>query len=148
MNEEYIANAERRRKIADDMAWSSGHAAGRAAERARYAALDVERAEAYFETRKPQTDDTRLAKSLPEPPRPLSAEDEALVRKPTGERLSLDVEARVWATLDAERARYAALVEAAREAVKATTAYVIRDAAIRKALADLRAALAAIEEKP
>jgi len=80
MNEEYIANAERRRKIADDMAWSSGHAAGRAAERARYAALDVERAEAYFETRKPQTDDTRLAKSLPEPPRPLSAEDEALVR--------------------------------------------------------------------
>lgn len=33
MNEEY-ANAERRRKIADDMAWSSGYAAGRATERA------------------------------------------------------------------------------------------------------------------
>lgn len=39
MNEEYIANAERRRKIADDMAWSSGYAAGRAADRARHAAL-------------------------------------------------------------------------------------------------------------
>ena len=34
MNEGYIANAERRRRIAEDMAWSSGYAAGRAAERA------------------------------------------------------------------------------------------------------------------
>jgi hypothetical protein len=33
------ANAERRRKIANDMAWSSGYAAGRAAERGRVAAL-------------------------------------------------------------------------------------------------------------
>jgi len=39
MSEEYFANAERRRKIADDMAWSSGYVAGRAAERARHAAL-------------------------------------------------------------------------------------------------------------